>query len=146
MGDMSDEPRDVAEPRPAGQTLVAPGRRAYQKPILTCYGSVKTLTTGGSSGGIELVDCLLAGGAESRRACNLSDRRLKENIVRVGTHALGIGLYLFDYKATYRDTWGWGRQFGVMADEVEDVMPEAVVQHLEGYKMVDYAMLGIRRC
>lgn len=43
------------------------------------------------------------------------------------------------------DLHGHGRQFGVMADEVEQVMPEAVSVHPDGYKMVDYAMLGISR-
>lgn len=35
------------------------------------------------------------------------------------------------------------RQFGVMADEVETVMPEAISVHPDGYKMVNYALLGI---
>lgn len=64
-----------------------------------------------------------------------SDRRLKKNIVRVGTHALGIGLYVWQY------IWG-ETSCGVMADEVEGVMPEAVIMHPSGYKMVNYAMLG----
>ena len=72
-----------------------------------------------------------------------SDRRLKENIVRVGTHPLGIGLYLFNYKLAYHQTCGRGRHFGVMADEVERVLPEAVCLRSDGYKMVDYAMLGV---
>jgi hypothetical protein len=74
-----------------------------------------------------------------------SDPGLKENIVRIGFHPAGIGLYLFDYKAEYRDSWGHGRQFGVMAAEVEQVMPEAVSVHRDGYKLVDYGMLGISR-
>ena len=48
-------------------------------------------------------------------------------------------------RSTYRDAWGHGRQFGVMADEVERAMPEAVSVHPDGYKMVNYAMLGISR-
>ncbi len=32
-----------------------------------------------------------------------------------------------------------------MADEVESVMPEALVIRPDGYKMVNYAMLGINR-
>lgn len=68
---------------------------------------------------------------------------IKENIVRIGVHPLGIGLYLFDYRSVHRQEWGHGRQFGVMADEVESVMPDAVLIHSDGYKMVDYAMLGI---
>jgi len=74
-----------------------------------------------------------------------SDRLTKESIVRIGRHPLGIGLYLFDYKPEFRDLHGHGRQFGVMADEVEAVMPCAVSVHPHGYKVVDYAMLGVRR-
>jgi len=74
-----------------------------------------------------------------------SDRRTKENIVRVGDHPLGIGLYLFDYKPEFRDPWGHGRQFGVIADEVETVMPRAVSMHPDGYNLVNYGMLGISR-
>ena len=65
-----------------------------------------------------------------------SDRRLKKNIKRIGTHVLGIGLYTWDYL--------WGEPFsGVMADEVEQVMPEAIVMHPSGFKMVNYEMLGL---
>ena len=68
---------------------------------------------------------------------------VKENIVRVGEHPAGIGLYLFDYTAEVRDIAGHGRKFGVMADEVAQVMPEAVSIAADGYRQVDYAMLGI---
>ena len=74
-----------------------------------------------------------------------SDRATKQNIARIGDHPLGFGLYLFDYKAEFRDEWGHERQFGVMADEVEAVMPDAVSVHSNGFKMVDYAKLGIVR-
>ena len=73
----------------------------------------------------------------------VSDRNAKQNIVRIGTHPLGIGLYLFDYKPEFEPVAGYGRQFGVMADEVEAVLPQAVVMHPDGYKRVDYALLGI---
>ncbi len=64
-----------------------------------------------------------------------SDRRLKSNVVRVGTHPLGIGIYEYDIFGE--------RQRGVMADEVEAVKPEAVTTHpTEGYKMVYYGMLS----
>lgn len=63
----------------------------------------------------------------------ISDRRLKSNVVRIGTHPLGIGIYEYDIFGE--------RQRGVMADEVEAVMPEAVTTHPFGYKMVYYEML-----
>ena len=62
-----------------------------------------------------------------------SDRRLKSNIVRVGTHPLGIGIYEYDIFGE--------RQRGVMADEVLKVMPEAVMTADNGYMMVNYGML-----
>ncbi len=62
-----------------------------------------------------------------------SDRRLKSNIVRVGTHPLGIGIYEYDIRGE--------RQRGVMADEVLTVMPEAVLTGDDGYMMVNYGML-----
>lgn len=108
----------------------------YTRPNLTAYGSVSSLTTGGSG---SLPDGVMT----TRRGS--SDRRIKNNVVRIDTHPLGIGLYLFDYKEEYSDAWGRDRQFGVMADEVKRVMPEAVSVHPDGYKMVDYAMLGISR-
>jgi hypothetical protein len=64
----------------------------------------------------------------------LSDRRLKSNIERIGTHKLGIGLYEYDILGQ--------RQQGVMADEVEKIMPEAVLMHPSGYKMVNYGLLN----
>ena len=66
-------------------------------------------------------------------AIMFSDRRLKSNIKRVGTHPLGIGIYDYDI--------GGERQRGVMADEVEQVLPEAVLTRPDGYKMVNYGIL-----
>jgi len=62
-----------------------------------------------------------------------SDRRLKSNIVRIGTHPIGVGIYEYDIFG--------GRQVGVMAQELIEVMPEAVHQHPSGYMMVDYGRL-----
>lgn len=65
-----------------------------------------------------------------------SDRRLKENILRVGKRN-GFALYEFDYKGKP------GRWRGVMADEVEAIMPDAVRYDEEGYAFVNYGQLGI---
>jgi hypothetical protein len=74
-----------------------------------------------------------AGGPLGVAGLFTSDRRLKSNIVRVGTHPLGIGVYEYDINGE--------RQRGVMADEVETVLPEAVVTRSDGYKMVNYGLL-----
>lgn len=109
----------------------------YARPELKVLGQVQKLTKGNSGSGPD-------GTGKQTGGPGPSDRSIKENIVRIGDHPLGIGLYLFDYKPEHRQKWGRGRQFGVMAQEVETVMPEAVSVHPDGYKQVDYAMLGIR--
>lgn len=69
-------------------------------------------------------------------AAALSDRRLKKNIRRIGTHQdLGIGIYSFDYLNDVPAV-------GFMADEVEKIRPDAVITLESGYKAIDYAVLG----
>ena len=75
----------------------------------------------------------LGGAALGAPPGTFSDRRLKSNIVRLGTHPIGIGIYEYDIFG--------GRQIGVMAQELLEVMPEAVHQHPSGYLMVDYGRL-----
>jgi hypothetical protein len=114
-----------------------PSSKPYAAPVLRVYGTVGKLTQAGGTLGAE--------GQSGKGSYSGSDPVLKESVVRVGTHPLGFGLYLFDYKPPYRDAWGHGRQFGVMADEVEAVMPEAISVAADGYRMVDYRMLAITR-
>lgn len=111
-------------------------KKTYTSPRLINYGAVRSLTQAGTAGSNE-------GSGMSTSLMAASDRMTKENIVRIDEHPLGIGLYLFDYKPEFCEEWGFGRQFGVLADEVETVMPEAVIGHPDGYKMVNYTMLGI---
>jgi hypothetical protein len=66
-------------------------------------------------------------------AGTFSDRRLKSNVERIGTHPLGIGIYEYDIFDR--------RERGVMADEVLTVRPEAVSVHPSGFYMVDYGRL-----
>jgi hypothetical protein len=68
-----------------------------------------------------------------------SDRRLKQDIELVGRdERTGLPLYEYAYKSDP------SRRFlGVMADEVEAYMPEAVGESEDGFKFVNYQMLGI---
>jgi len=67
-----------------------------------------------------------------------SDARLKTDIEQVGTTVYGLPLYHFRYKT--------GTAFfqGIMAQDVLEVMPDAVVMGEDGYYRVKYAQLGIR--
>jgi hypothetical protein len=73
-----------------------------------------------------------------------SDIRMKENIEHIGWLPNGLPVYTYEYKPEFRDDpfAGHGKHIGVMAQEVEQVMPEAVVTREDGYKMVNYGMLN----
>lgn len=73
-----------------------------------------------------------AGGFGSLFSGIFSDRRLKENVERVGKTDDGQNIYAYNYKGD--DT----PQIGLMAQEVEKRNPDAVREHPSGYKMVDY--------
>lgn len=71
-----------------------------------------------------------------------SDERIKTNIKKVGELNNGIAVYAFEYKPEFRDKWGHGVRFGVMAQEVEGIIPGAVHEGDDGYKVVDYAKVA----
>jgi hypothetical protein len=62
-----------------------------------------------------------------------SDRRLKSNIKRIGTHPIGVGIYEYTMMGI--------EQCGVIAQEVQEVRPDLVKQHANGYLMVNYGGL-----
>jgi len=83
----------------------------------------------------------LGGAALSNPAIFTSDINAKENITKIGSLNNGLNLYSYNYKDGY--DLPEGRQIGVIAQEVEAVMPEAVVEMDNGFKGVNYAMLGV---
>jgi hypothetical protein len=98
--------------------------------------SVGSSTGQGSSSGISLTPEGASGIATGIGM--LSDARLKENIEHV-EQIDGINMY----------TWNWKdpavsspMSYGVIAQEVAETHPEAVVTGDHGYMMVDYSKLG----
>lgn len=67
-----------------------------------------------------------------------SDIQLKHDIVLLGHLDNGLGLYRFSYNGSDK------AYVGVMAQEVEQVMPEAVARGGDGYLRVNYDRLGVR--
>lgn len=81
----------------------------------------------------QMVASLLGG------AIGMSDKRLKENIEKVGREN-GINIYEFEYKDKAH---GSGRYRGVMAQEIEHKYPDAI--HWYGNRMaVDYSKLPVK--
>jgi len=70
-------------------------------------------------------------------AANASDRRVKENIKKIGESISGLGIYKFNYI-------GQAKQYiGTMADEVLKVVPEAVVTMENGFMGVRYDLIDV---
>ena len=67
----------------------------------------------------------------------VSDIRLKHDIVLLGHLDDGLGFYRFSYNGSDK------AYVGVMAQEVEAVMPQAVMRGRDGYLKVSYEKLGL---
>jgi len=64
-----------------------------------------------------------------------SDIRLKENITKVGVTNDGINLYR--YRFIGEETY----EIGVIAQEVQEIIPSAVFTGDDGYLRVDYGQI-----
>jgi hypothetical protein len=83
---------------------------------------------GGGGGGFR------GGGGGGRR----SDIALKHDVVLLGHLANGLGYYRFSYLGSSK------AYVGVMAQEVQNLMPEAVTRGRDGYLRVYYEKLGLK--
>jgi len=63
-----------------------------------------------------------------------SDIRLKKNVTKIGKHK-GMDIIEFEY------IWGGGRQVGLIAQQVKEVIPNAVGMSKNGYLYVNYALV-----
>ena len=107
------------------------GRNAQQTAKLQAFGQV--LQGAGESASI------YGTGGFTGKSGFTSDRRLKQDIVRIGTdESTTLPLYEFSY------IWNPVERFiGVMADEVEKLFPQAIINTDLTFKMVNYDLLGI---
>ena len=71
-----------------------------------------------------------------------SDRRLKDNIQKVGVEN-GFNVYTWEWNEKANQLGLHGSSKGVIADEVKKVKPEAVKRH-SGFDTVDYELIGVK--
>src|SRR4051812_49708416 len=83
---------------------------------------------GGGGGGFR------GGGGGGRR----SDIALKHDVVLLGHLANGLGYYRFSYLGRSKP------YVGVIAQEVQNLVPEAVTRGSDGYLRVHYEQLGLK--
>jgi hypothetical protein len=106
--------------------------------LLTGMGNaVTSANLANQSNKSSMFNSLLGAGAQLGSAYLFSDERLKENIILIGEEN-GFPIYQFNYINIPEKTY-----IGVMAQDVEKIVPEAVMES-EGYKMVNYDMIGLR--
>ena len=82
----------------------------------------------------------LGAGAIAAPAGTFSDRNLKENIEQVGISPSGILIYEFDYKDKSNGKY---RYSGVMAQDLIETHPSAVIQEKDGTLKVDYSQIDV---
>ena len=122
-------PQFAASPNVAVQSgdLVGASLAANQQAI--DVAKAKQAASGGFMGGLMELGGALGGAAISK----YSDVRLKENIKRIGKYK-NHNLYEYNY------IWSKVKELGVMAQEIEKVIPEAV-QEINGMKHVNYGAI-----
>lgn len=74
----------------------------------------------------------------TRRVVRRSDMVLKHDIALLGHLDNGLGFYRFTYNGSEK------AHVGVMAQEVQTIMPAAVVRGSDGYLRVFYDELGVK--
>lgn len=67
-----------------------------------------------------------------------SDRKLKENIKKIGESISGLGIYKFNYIGRSQ------KWIGTMADEVKKIKPEAVFTMKNGFEGVRYDLIDVK--
>lgn len=135
----------------AGGTVGAANAYANAAQGLGNSATLAAILSGGSQGGTNALSNVLSSGADLSGVASsgslgnyisaLSDPRAKENVELIGYLPSGLGIYDFDYKPEFKAKAGYGRYRGVMADEVEQIIPEAIVIDEDGYKMVNYGLI-----
>jgi hypothetical protein len=106
--------------------------------------TASTNTTTGAltvTGGVGVGGAMNVGG--DIVAFSSSDRRLKENILPISNPLQkinSIGGYSFEWNKEKQDIYN-GKDYGVIAQEIEEILPELVDTRENGYKAVKYDKL-----
>ena len=113
-------------------------KRATLTRLVTGTAFVAPVLASFAMDGLTISKALAVSNGTGSGLTKISDRRLKSNISQVGSLPSGLNLYRFRYTGETTD------YVGVMAQEVLEVAPEAVVTGADGFLLVDYAALGTR--
>ena len=109
-------------------------------------GQAGMFSGGGGGGGGNMIDGMRSDGmsydpdfdpnAATGGSWDMSDRKLKKNIIKTGESPSGLNIYSFEFKDS---KYGEGLFQGVMSDEI----PQEAVSNINGYDRVNYNMLDV---
>jgi hypothetical protein len=126
----------AANNKPASRTAnnkPAANRQAQARPATRPTGGRSSMAQSRSPGG----GARAGGGGGRGGGARRSDVRLKHDIALLGYLDNGLGFYRFSYN-------GSGKVYvGVIAQEVQAVIPQAVIRGQDGYLRVFYDRLGL---
>jgi Chaperone of endosialidase len=91
----------------------------------------------GRTDGAGVARARMAGGCSCSSGGVRSDRRLKTAVTEVAALPSGLRLYRFKYR------WSETEYVGVMAQEVSEIAPHAVIEGDDDFLRVDYDALGL---
>jgi len=122
---------------------VAASNQANQQRInnlIAALGGAPTPTTSTQSKSPSNTDALTA--AALAATAIFSDRRLKSDLKKIGTHSTGLNVYEWEWNAK-AFVLGLDKhpRKGFIAQEVQKVFPDAVVEGSHGYLMIDYSKI-----
>ena len=128
--------------RPA-QTVAAENQANQQRinNLIAALGGAPTPTSTTSSKSPSNLDAFTAF-ALLASSIPSSDKRLKTNIKKIGTHSTGLNVYEWEWnaKAFILGVDKYPRK-GFIAQEVQKVFPEAVFKDQNGYLKIDYSKI-----
>ena len=126
--------------RPA-QTVAATNQANQQKinNLISALGGAPTPTSTTQSSSPSNLDAITAAALAFGA---FSDRRLKVDIKKIGTHSTGLNVYEWEWNAK-AFVLGLDKhpRKGFIAQEVKEVFPDAVVEGSHGYLMIDYSKI-----
>lgn len=119
------------ENRIAVAQLQAPKKKSG---LLGAIGNIFGAVAGSEAGSTAIVQ-------GAKWLLGLSDERLKKNIVKFSTLKNGINVYRWEWNDEGKHLAGDQPTFGVLAQEVQKIVPEAVNMGSDGYLRVNYGMI-----
>ena len=129
---------NIAAPNYAG--LEAANASAQNASQMNAFNQQSANSRASTQGLYSLLGAGVGGAASSyggNAGWTFSDRRLKNNIIKVGELASGLAVYSFNY------IWDGGTTIvGVMADEAEKLFPKAVRYTDSGFAQVNYSEIS----